>query len=85
MFRSLYKNPGFVGAKILPPNEVLIIMDDGISQYKLENIFFDCEATLDKQEKELKAFVRDEYKILDLFITPTINKRGRFSMIEHKL
>lgn len=85
MFRTLYNNSKFIGAKILPPNEVLIIMEDGVLNYNLINVKFYSEAIVDKQEKYIKASERDEDTILNLFVEPKLSKRGRFVIIDHNL
>lgn len=85
MFRTLYNNSKFIGAKILPPNEVLIIMEDGILNYNLINVKFYSEAIVDKHEKCIKASEQDEDKILNLFVEPKRSKHGRFVVTEHDL
>ena len=85
MFRALYTNPKFIGAKILPPNEVLVILEDGVMNYELINIKFNSEAIIDKHEKCIKASEQDEDKILNLFVEPKRSNHGRFVVTEHDL
>lgn len=85
MFRALYANSKFIGAKISPPNEVLVIMDDGVTNYELINIKFNSEAIIDKHEKCIKASEQDEETILNLFLEPKRTKHGRFMVTDHDL
>ena len=85
MFRLMYKSPRFVGAHIIPPNIIMIIMIDGVEIYTVKNLKIVSEATIDKQGKELKALEQEKDKILDLFVEPTCNIIGRFTIIEHDL
>ena len=85
MFRLMYKSPRFVGAHILPPNTIMIIMKDGVEFYTVKNLKINSEATIDKQAKELKALEQEKDKILDLFVEPTLKRCGRFTVVEHDL
>ena len=47
MFRALYDDPKFVGAQVLPPDQVMVITEDGI-EYYTSNVVFKSVATIDK-------------------------------------
>ena len=85
MFRLIYKSPKFVGAQLLPPNTIMVIMKDGVEYYKVKDLNIKSEATIDKQTKELKALEHEKDKILDMFVEPTKKKYGRFTVVEHYL
>lgn len=85
MFRLMYKSSRFIGAHILPPNTVMVIMRDGVEFYTVKNMSFQSEATIDKQSKEVKALEQDRDRILDLFVEPIKRKCGRFTVVEHAL
>ena len=78
MFREMFKDPKFVGAQISPPNNVVVVTDDGVEQYTTQEFMFKSEATIDKQSMEVKGTPRGKEKIVQLFIEPTIRKKGRF-------
>ena len=80
MFRAMYKDPKFIGAQTIPPNNVIVVMEDGIEYYKTNEMVFRSEATLDKQSKELKGTSHGKDKIKQLFIEPTIKQKGRFTV-----
>ena len=83
MFRELYKQSKFVGAQVSPPNQVTVIMEDGI-EYYTSNVTFRSEATIDKQSKQVKGTPRKE-KITQLFVVPTTRQKGRFTVTEYEL
>jgi len=56
-----------VGAQTSPPDNVIVVMEDGIEYYKTKEMVFRSEATLDKQSKELKGTSRGKDKIKQLF------------------
>lgn len=85
MFRLMYKSSRFLGAHIIPPNTVMVIMNDGVEFYTVKNLHFQSEATINKQSKELKALEQEKDIILDLFIEPTPIKYGRFTVFEYDL
>ena len=78
MFRKLYKDPKFIGAQTSPPNIVTVIMEDGIETYTVNDNTFRSEATLDKQNKELKGTWLGKEKISQLFFEPVVGAKGRF-------
>ncbi|AET84895.1 hypothetical protein FK873_gp097 [Micromonas pusilla virus SP1] len=80
MFREMFKDPKFVGAQISPPNNVVVVTDDGVEQYTTQEFMFKSEATIDKQSKEVKGTTRGKDKIIQLFIEPIIRKKGRFTV-----
>ncbi len=80
MFREMFKDPKFVGAQTSPPNNVIVVTDDGVEQYTTQEFMFKSEATIDKQSKEVKGTTRGKDKIIQLFIEPTIRKKGRFTV-----
>ena len=80
MFREMFKNPKFVGAQTSPPNNVIVVTEDGVEQYTTQEFMFKSEATIDKQSKEVKGTTRGKDKIIQLFIEPTIRKKGRFTV-----
>ena len=80
MFREMFKDPKFVGAQISPPNNVVVVTDDGGEQYTTQEFMFKSEATIDKQSKEVKGTTRGKDKIIQLFIEPIIRKKGRFTV-----
>lgn len=84
MFRHLYKDPKFVGATTSPPNQVIVIMEDGI-EYYTSNIPFRSEATIDKLSKEVKGTVRGKEKITQLFVEPIVKQKGRFTVTQYEL
>jgi len=84
MFRHLYKDPKFVGATTTPPNQVIVIMEDGI-EYYTSNIPFRSEATIDKLSKEVKGTVRGKEKITQLFVEPIVKQKGRFTVTQYEL
>ena len=80
MFREMFKNPKFVGDQTSPPNNVVVVTEDGIEQYTTQEFVFKSEAIIDKQSKEVKGTPRGKEKIVQLFIEPTIRKKGRFTV-----
>ena len=80
MFREMFKDPKFVGAQTSPPNNVVVVTEDGVEQYTTQEFVFKSEATIDKQSKEVKGTTRGKEKIVQLFIEPTIRKKGRFTV-----
>ena len=84
MFRSLYRDPKFVGATTSPPNTVTVIMEDGIEYYESDMIFR-SEATIDKHSKEVKGTVRGKEKITQLFVEPVTRQKGRFTVTQYEL
>jgi hypothetical protein len=80
MFREMFKDPKFVGAQTSPPNNVVVVTEDGVEQYTTQEFMFKSEATIDKQSKEVKGTTRGKDKIIQLFIEPTIRKKGRFTV-----
>jgi|TARA_Y100000385_G_scaffold52355_2_gene49517 hypothetical protein len=80
MFREMFKDPKFVGAQTSPPNNVIVVTEDGVEQYTTQEFMFKSEATIDKQSKEVKGTTRGKDKIIQLFIEPTIRKKGRFTV-----
>ena len=80
MFRAMYKDPNFIGAQTIPPNDVVVIMKDGIEYHKAEGVVFRSEASIDKESKELKGTTRGKDKIRELFIEPTVRTKGRFAV-----
>ena len=44
MFRAMYKDPKFIGAQITPPNNVIVITEDGVENYTVEKHYFRSEA-----------------------------------------
>jgi hypothetical protein len=51
-----------------------------VEQYTTQEFMFKSEATIDKQSKEVKGTTRGKDKIIQLFIEPTIRKKGRFTV-----
>lgn len=84
MFRYLYKDPKFVGATTSPPNQIIVIMEDGIEYYE-SNVVFRSEATIDKLSKEVKGTMRGKEKITQLFVEPVIRQKGRFTVTQYEL
>ena len=80
MFREMFKDPKFVGAQTSPPNNVIVVSEDGVEQYTTQEFVFKSEAIIDKQSKEVKGTPRGKEKIVQLFIEPTIRKKGRFTV-----
>ena len=80
MFREMFKDPKFVGAQTSPPNNVVVVTEDGVEQYTTQEFMFKSEATIDKQSKEVKGTTRGKDKIIQLFIEQTIRKKGRFTV-----
>ena len=80
MFREMFKDPKFVGAQTSPPNNVVVVTEDGVEQYTTQEFMFKSEATIDKQSKEVKGTTRGKDKIIQLFIEPTTRKKGRFTV-----
>ena len=80
MFREMFKDPKFVGAQTSPPNNVIVVSEDGVEQYTTQEFMFKSEATIDKQSKEVKGTTRGKDKIIQLFIEPIIRKKGRFTV-----
>ena len=78
MFREMFKDPKFVGAQTSPPNNVIVVTEDGVEQYTTQEFVFKSEAIIDKQSKEVKGTPRGKEKIVQLFIEPTTRKKGRF-------
>ena len=84
MFSHLYKDPKFVGATTSPPDQVMVITEDGIEYYK-SNVLFRSTATIDKFSKEVKGTARGKEKITQLFVVPTTRQKGRFTVTEYEL
>ena len=80
MFRRMYRHPDVIGAQISPPNNITVIMKNGVEQYTSNTEVFRSEATLDKTTKELKGTSRGKDKIARLFIEPTVVRKGRFTI-----
>ena len=76
----MYKDPNFIGAQTIPPNDVVVITKDGIEYHKVEGVVFRSEASIDKESKELKGTSHGKDKIKQLFIEPTIKQKGRFTV-----
>ena len=58
----MYKDPKFIGAQITPPNNVIVITEDGVENYTVEKQYFRSEALIDKQMKLLKGTDRGKNK-----------------------
>ena len=84
MFQALYSDPKFVGAQTSPPDQVMVITEDGIEYYK-SNVIFRSTATIDKLSKEVKGTPRGKEKITQLFVVPTTRQKGRFTVTEYEL
>jgi len=84
MFQALYSDPKFVGAQTSPPDQVMVITEDGIEYYK-SNVLFRSTATIDKFSKEVKGTARGKEKITQLFVVPTTRQKGRFTVTEYEL
>ena len=84
MFQALYSDPKFVGAQTSPPDQVMVITEDGIEYYK-SNVLFRSTATIDKLSKEVKGTARGKEKITQLFVVPTTRHKGRFTVTEYEL
>jgi len=84
MFQALYSDPKFVGAQTSPPDQVMVITEDGIEYYK-SNVIFRSTATIDKLSKEVKGTARGKEKITQLFVVPTTRQKGRFTVTEYAL
>ena len=80
MFRAMYKDPKFIGAQITPPNNVIVITEDGVENYTVEKQYFRSEALIDKQMKLLKGTDRGKNKLRELFFEPRIEQKGRFTV-----
>lgn len=80
MFRVMYKDPKFIGAQITPPNNVIVITEDGIENYTAEKQYFRSEALIDKQLKLLKGTDRGKNKLRELFLEPKVEQKGRFTV-----
>lgn len=80
MFRAMYKDSKFIGAQITPPNNVIVITEDGIENYTAENQYFRSEALIDKQMKLLKGTDRGKNKLRELFLEPKVEQKGRFTV-----
>ena len=80
MFRAMYKDPKFIGAQITPPNDVIVITEDGVENYTVEKQYFRSEALIDKQMKLLKGTDRGKNKLRELFLEPRIEQKGRFTV-----
>ena len=80
MFRAMYKDPKFIGAQITPPNNVIVITEDGIENYTVEKQHFRSEALIDKQMKLLKGTDRGKVKLRELFLEPKVEQKGRFTV-----
>ena len=80
MFRAMYKDPKFIGAQISPPNNVIVITEDGVENYTVEKQDFRSEALIDKQMKLLKGTDRGKIKLRELFLEPRIEQKGRFTV-----
>ena len=84
MFQALYSDPKFVGAQTSPPDQVMVIMEDGIEYYK-SNVLFRSTAMIYKLSKEVKGTARGKEKITQLFVVPTTRQKGRFTATEYEL
>jgi hypothetical protein len=80
MFRAMYKDPKFIGAQISPPNNVIVITEDGVENYTVEKQDFRSEALIDKQMKLLKGTDRGKIKLRELFLEPRVEQKGRFTV-----
>lgn len=80
MFRAMYKDPKFIGAQITPPNNVIVITEDGVENYTVEKQYFRSEALIDKQMKLLKGTDLGKNKLRELFLEPRIEQKGRFTV-----
>ena len=40
MFRVMYKDPKFIGAQTIPPDNAIVVMEDGIEYYKTKEMVF---------------------------------------------
>jgi len=80
MFRAMYKDPKFIGAQITPPNNVIVITEDGVENYTVEKQDFRSEALIDKQMKLLKGTDRGKNKLRELFLEPRVEQKGRFTV-----
>ena len=80
MFRAMYKDPKFIGAQITPPNNVIVITEDGVENYTVEKQDFRSEALIDKQMKLLKGTDRGKIKLRELFLEPREEQKGRFTV-----
>ena len=76
----MYKDPKFIGAQISPPNNVIVITEDGVENYTVEKQDFRSEALIDKQMKLLKGTDRGKNKLRELFLEPRIEQKGRFTV-----
>ena len=76
----MYKDPKFIGAQITPPNNVIVITEDGVENYTVEKQYFRPEALIDKQMKLLKGTDRGKNKLRELFLEPRIEQKGRFTV-----
>lgn len=76
----MYKDPKFIGAQITPPNDVIVITEDGVENYTVEKQYFRSEALIDKQMKLLKGTDRGKNKLRELFLEPRIEQKGRFTV-----
>jgi hypothetical protein len=57
-----------------------VVTEEGVEQYTTQEFVFKSEAIIDKQSKEVKGTPRGKEKIVQLFIEPTIRKKGRFTV-----
>lgn len=80
MFRAMYKDHKFIGAQITPPNNVIVITEDGVENYTVEKHYFRSEALIDKQMKLLKGTDRGKVKLRELFLEPKVEQKGRFTV-----
>ena len=80
MFRAMYKDPKFIGAQITPPNNVIVITEDGVENYTVEKQYFRSEALIEKQMKLLKGTDRGKNKLRELFLEPRVEQKGRFTV-----
>jgi hypothetical protein len=80
MFRDMFKKSNFIGAQTYPPNNVIVVTEDGIEHYTTSELNFKSEAIIDKQCKEVKGTPRGKEKILQLFLEPTTQEKGRFTV-----
>jgi len=76
----MYKDPKFIGAQITPPNNVIVITEDGVENYTVEKQYFRSEALIDKQMKLLKGTDRGKNKLRELFLEPRVEQKGRFTV-----
>lgn len=76
----MYKDPKFIGAQITPPNNVIVITEDGVENYTVEKQDFRSEALIDKQMKLLKGTDRGKNKLRELFLEPRVEQKGRFTV-----